>query len=85
MKELNVDVPAIYLSDSHTIGDMINYILENAQVESSPQAATPAPVRVQPRASKTALRDNVVKMLRVALDLRPNERLGTLLSNEADE
>ena len=78
MKELNVDIPSIYLSDTYTIGDMINYIVEYAQAESVSPPVTPAPSRAQPRTSKTALRDNVVKMLRGALDLRPNERLGTL-------
>ncbi|KAF9473131.1 ketoacyl-synt-domain-containing protein [Pholiota conissans] len=65
LKEFEVDVPMVYLSDGHTINDMINNVLE-----SYAQASIP-------KLSAEQVRKVLVDSLRVALELQPGEKLDT--------
>ena len=80
MQELDVDVPMLYLSETYTINDMVNYILEKSQ--SSSQKAIPGksmpttPARRVNTVGTPDVKAAVVRMLREALDLQPGENLG---------
>ena len=74
-----------YLSDTYTIEDMINHILESYDATQGPVPPNNTPFFTPANTPAVQSRGSIAKIvtdsLRAALDLRPNETLGTFFCN----